>query len=116
VEEQKSDELSRFAENVKGLQDSLRMIPGGSGNNHNKIEINSGAFSLAVALVAVFAIVTAVAVVVVVAVMRDRDVSDMGQIRNRLGTLEQYRDQHARRLTDLETKPNGVKSNECEGR
>jgi type II secretory pathway pseudopilin PulG len=92
----------------------IERLLGGSQQQH--VTISGNAAGLMVSLVAVLAIVTAVAVVVVVAVMRDRDVADMGQIRNRLGTLEQYRDQHARRLTELETKPNGVKANVCEGR
>ena len=97
-------------------RDSMAEIERLLGGNQQHVTISGNAAGLMVSLVAVLAIVTAVAVVVVVAVMRDRDVADMGQIRNRLGTLEQYRDQHARRLTELETKPNGVKENVCEGR
>lgn len=51
-----------------------------------------------------------VASVIVVGVMRDADMRDMAQIRARLISLEQYRDQHARRLNEIETK--GVGRNE----
>ena len=58
-----------------------------------------------------FAICFALCAVVVVAVMHNNAVDDMAQLRARVSTLEQYRDQHARRIeamepqTKAETKP-----------
>jgi hypothetical protein len=75
------------------------------------VTINGNTAGLITSLVGVFAICFALCAVVVVAVMHSNAVDDMAAIRSRISTLEQYREQHARRIeamepqTKAETKP-----------
>jgi predicted membrane-bound spermidine synthase len=86
----------------------LRLLFGGRSVNQN-ILLASPAAGLIAAIVGIFAIVVAVSSVFVMRAelkaaeaIRQADVRDMAQIRVRLNTLEQYRDQHARRIEALE--------------
>ena len=74
------------------------------GGQNQTVTINGNAAALVVSIVAVFAIVVAVACVFVVQAGREADMRDMSQIRARLMTLENYRQQHADRINELEKR------------
>lgn len=81
------------------------------GGQNQTVTINGNAAALVVSIIAVFAIVVAVACVFVTRAdmqalqhMRETDLRDMSQIRARLMTLENYRQQHADRINELEKR------------
>ena len=92
-----ASELARLRSNLDELSAMI-------GPHTQTVTIHGGAVSLVVSMVAVFAIVFSMASVSVIWAWRDRDLDDMAQIRARLMQCEQYREQHGRRIADLEAK------------
>lgn len=100
---------SREVERLQSIVGELNRMFGGQ--QTQSVTINGNAAALVVSIIAVFAIVVAVACVFVTRAemqtlqhMRETDMRDMSQIRARLMTLEQYRQQHADRLNELEKR------------
>lgn len=90
---------------IRSLRESMAEIDRLLRPSHTQtVTIHGGAVSLVVSMVAVFAIVFSMAAVAVIWAWRDRDLDDMAQIRARLMQCEQYREQHGRRIADLEAK------------
>ena len=103
------DEIEKFTRGARELSDSLNQVMNhGAHTSSQNVTINGSTVSLFVSAVAIFAIVFSMASVAVIWAWRDRDLDDMAQIRVRLNTCEQYREQHTRRLNELEKRENGT--------
>ena len=116
--EEKQDELARFYENVQKLQESIERLSHvqQSQSQHVRTEVagdNTPKWAIVVMAVAVAAIAImyvktdaareiADAQIKASEAIRQADMRDMSQIRARLMTLENYRQQHADRINELE--------------